>query len=91
MPYCSGKPVNWLPLPIKYVAETFPTTVKTFDALLNVKLLFASALPFVLNNTSVLAPGTTILFDTVVPQDDLYAIADAAGAQLAYAYSTFGG
>jgi hypothetical protein len=39
----------------------------------------------------LLAPGTTILFDTVVPQDDLYAIADAAGAQLAYAYSTFGG
>jgi hypothetical protein len=39
----------------------------------------------------LLAPGTTILFDTVVPQDDLYAIADAAGGQLAYAYSTFGG
>ncbi|NDF13440.1 MAG: hypothetical protein EB060_11590 [Proteobacteria bacterium] len=36
-------------------------------------------------------PGTLVLFDTVVPQDDLYAIADAAGGQLAYAYSTFGG
>lgn len=36
-------------------------------------------------------PGTLILFDTVVPQDDLYVIADAAGAQLAYAYSTFPG
>lgn len=38
-----------------------------------------------------LAPGALILFDTVVPQDDLYAIADGAGATLAYAYSTFGG
>lgn len=36
-------------------------------------------------------PGTLVLFDTVVPQDDLYAIADAAGGVLAYAYSTFGG
>jgi hypothetical protein len=26
-----------------------------------------------------------------VPQDDLYVIADAAGATLAYAYSTFPG
>lgn len=38
-----------------------------------------------------LSPGQLVLFDTVVPQDDLYAIADAAGATLAYAYSTFGG
>lgn len=36
-------------------------------------------------------PGSIVLFDTVVPQDDLYAIADAAGGVLAYAYSTFGG
>jgi hypothetical protein len=43
------------------------------------------------NSWLQLTPGTTILFDTVVPQDDLYAIADAAGGQLAYAYSTFGG
>ena len=36
-------------------------------------------------------PGTTVLFDTVVPQDDLYAISDLAGGTLAYAYSTFPG
>lgn len=36
-------------------------------------------------------PGSIILFDTVVPQDDLYTIADVAGASLAYAYSTFPG
>lgn len=36
-------------------------------------------------------PGSIILFDTVVPQDDLYVIADVAGASLAYAYSTFPG
>ena len=38
-----------------------------------------------------LSPGTIILFDTVCPQDDLYAIASAAGATLAYIYSTFPG
>jgi hypothetical protein len=38
-----------------------------------------------------LTPGQLVLFDAVVPQDDLYVIADAAGAVIAYAYSTFGG
>lgn len=36
-------------------------------------------------------PGTLVLFDTVVPQDDLYVVASAASAVLAYAYSTFPG
>lgn len=36
-----------------------------------------------------LAPNDMLLFDTVVPQDDLYAIADAAGCVLAVSYSTF--
>ena len=43
------------------------------------------------NSWLALAAGTLILFDTVVPQDDLYAISSAAGGQLAYAYSTFPG
>lgn len=38
-----------------------------------------------------LAAGTLVLFDTVVPQDDIYVISSAAGGQLAYAYSTFPG
>lgn len=38
-----------------------------------------------------LTAGTIILFDAVVPQDDLYVISSAAGGQLAYAYSTFPG
>jgi len=38
-----------------------------------------------------LTAGTLVLFDTVVPQDDLYCLASAAGAVLAYAYSTFSG
>lgn len=38
-----------------------------------------------------ISPGTLVLFDTVVPQDDLYVIASAAGGVLAYAYSTFPG
>lgn len=36
-------------------------------------------------------PGILVLFDTVVPQDDLYVISDTAGGTLAYAYSTFPG
>lgn len=38
-----------------------------------------------------LTAGTIVLFDTVVPQDDLYVVASGAGAILAYAYSTFPG
>ena len=38
-----------------------------------------------------LMPGQIVLFDDVVPQDDLYVIADGASATFAYAYSTFGG
>lgn len=38
-----------------------------------------------------LTPGTIVVFDTVVSQDDLYVIADAAGAVLAYVYSTYPG
>jgi hypothetical protein len=38
-----------------------------------------------------LAAGALILFDTVVPQDDLYVLSSAAGGILAYAYSTYPG
>ena len=38
-----------------------------------------------------LTAGTIVLFDTVVPQGDLYVISSAAGGVLAYAYSTFPG
>jgi len=38
-----------------------------------------------------LTPGSIVSFDTVVPQDDLYAISDAAGGVLCYVYSTFPG
>lgn len=38
-----------------------------------------------------LTAGTLVLFDTVVPQDDLYVVSSAAGGVLAYAYSTFPG
>ena len=43
------------------------------------------------SNWMKLAPGSIVLFDTVVPQDDLYVISDASGGILTYAYSTFGG
>lgn len=36
----------------------------------------------------ILAPGDVVLFDEVVPQNDLYATADAASALLSYAVST---
>ena len=38
-----------------------------------------------------LAAGAIILFDAVVPQDDLYVISSAAGGVLSYAYSTYPG
>ncbi len=38
-----------------------------------------------------LTAGTIVLFDTVCPQDDLYCLASAASATLAYVYSTFQG
>jgi hypothetical protein len=43
------------------------------------------------SNWMKLTPGQLVLFDAVVPQDDLYVISDAASATFAYAYSTFGG
>jgi hypothetical protein len=41
-------------------------------------------------STLVLAPGGLAAFDTVVQQDDVNAIADAAGAVLCYSYSNIG-
>lgn len=38
-------------------------------------------------STIRIAPGQTLLFDEVVPQDDLYCFADAAAATLSFAYS----
>jgi hypothetical protein len=43
------------------------------------------------SNWLKITPGQVILFDAVVPQDDLYVIADSSGGIFAYAYSTFGG
>lgn len=42
------------------------------------------------NSTVQLAAGALLLFDTVVPQDDLY-VAGAGASVLCYAYSTFPG
>jgi hypothetical protein len=39
-------------------------------------------------STLLLAPNGFVGFDVVVPQDDVFAIADAAGGQLAISYST---
>lgn len=36
----------------------------------------------------ILTPGQVVLFDAVVPQNDVYATADAAAALLSYAVST---
>lgn len=43
------------------------------------------------NSWLSLSAGVIVLFDTVVPQDDLYCIASAGGAVLSYVYSTFPG
>lgn len=47
--------------------------------------------PASVNSWLALPAGTILLFDTVVPQDDLYAAASAAGGVLSYVYSTFPG
>lgn len=36
-----------------------------------------------------LTPNQMVLFDTVVPQDDMWALADAASGQITVAFSTF--
>jgi hypothetical protein len=38
-----------------------------------------------------LYPGTIVLLDNVVPQDDLYVISSAASTPFSYAYSTYPG
>ena len=40
------------------------------------------------NSWCRLAPNTIILFDTVVPQNDLWAVCDAAGGQVSWGYGT---
>jgi hypothetical protein len=40
------------------------------------------------NSTLRVTANTMILMDAVVPQNDIYAISDAAGGQLSYSYST---
>lgn len=44
-----------------------------------------------INSWLRLTPGTIILFDTVVPQDDLYVISETGTPVLSYIYSTFPG
>ena len=39
------------------------------------------------NSVFKISPGGTILFDAVVPQDDLYMISDTAGATFSFNYS----
>jgi hypothetical protein len=43
------------------------------------------------NSWLALTPGTIVLFDNAVPQDDLYVISSAAATPFAYAYSTYPG
>jgi hypothetical protein len=42
------------------------------------------------SSTFILAPGQTLMFDAVVPQNDVYLIADAAAATASVAYSNIG-
>lgn len=39
------------------------------------------------NSFLELIPGQTVFFDAVIPQNDLFAIADAAGGQLSFIYA----
>lgn len=44
-----------------------------------------------LSSWLAITPGVIVLFDTVVPQDDLYVISDVTAGVLAYVYSTYPG
>jgi len=43
------------------------------------------------NSWLQLTPGTIVLLDTVVPQDDLYVVSDVTAGVLSYVYSTYPG
>lgn len=55
------------------------------SATANIYLGFGSAATT--NNVFRITPNGMMLFDTVVPQDDIYVIADAVSATLSFAYS----
>lgn len=55
------------------------------SATANVYIGFGSAAST--NNVFRITPNGMMLFDTVVPQDDIYVIADAVSATLSFAYS----
>jgi hypothetical protein len=44
--------------------------------------------PATANSTLRITSNTIVLFDTVVPQNDIWVLSDAAGGQLSYSYST---
>lgn len=72
-----------------------PATRRNFLALRNTSLAANIFVGFgrqaSLVSTFILAPGQTLLFDTVVPQDDVWLIADAASASCSVAYSNLPG
>ena len=43
------------------------------------------------NSWLSMTAGVIVMFDVVVPQDDLYILSSAAGGSFSYMYSTFGG
>lgn len=71
---------------------TQPDTYRNFLAFRNVNaaailyISFGSAAS--LNSVFRLAPNIMLLFDSVVPQDDIYVISDTAASQIAITYST---
>lgn len=44
--------------------------------------------PATANSTLRISANTVVLFDTVVPQNDIWVLSDAAGGRLSYSYST---
>jgi hypothetical protein len=79
-------------VPVQPVGLTQPATgVRNFLMFRNsgaTNLLFGFGSPATLNSTLRVTPNTIVLFDTVVPQNDIWVLSDAAGGQLSYSYST---
>ncbi len=51
-------------------------------------LFIAFGSPATSNSTLRITANTIVLFDTVVPQNDIWVLSDAAGGQISYSYST---
>lgn len=85
---------NNIPVPVTVTQTPFltaPQNKRNFLALRNPAAVGIVYIDFgqsaSANSTIAVGPGQTLLFDEVVPQDDLYCFGSAAGLTISFAYS----